>query len=170
MKYTITNKEFSSKKDIIEYCRELISRNKNKTLKGKDLKFMLEILKHHEDDRKLKDHTHIKVEIDKWERNYCLWVYKKRGDVELKDDISWTHCINQLPIETDTKVDYIFKFGKYKDESIYNIQDENYLKWLVNGDWLGRGDKILINQYLKYGYIPYNPVFWSKSKSKNGNK
>lgn len=166
MKYLINNKPFKSKGEITSYCRDLIARNKEKILTGEDLEFMLSILSYHKNKNKLEGHSYIKVDIDILNKNYCLWIYKFKSGIELRNDISWTSCVANIPVASDIKIDYTFKFGKYKDKSIYDIDDKKYLEWIVSCDNLFRGDKILINQYLKYGYIPYNPVFWSKSKSK----
>lgn len=165
MKYKISNKEFKNKKEITIFCRELIKRNEDKVLEGEDLEFMIELAKHHKNNDKLKDYSYLKIETDKWGMNYCVWIYKEKKNNLFKDDLSWTSCISNMPFETEIKVDYTFKFGKYKGQSIYDINDRGYLEWLLSGDFLNRGDKILINQFYKWGYIPYNPMFFKNKKT-----
>jgi hypothetical protein len=166
MKYTIRNIEFKNKTSIIAYCRELIARNQYKKLCGDDLDFMLELLSYHNDKSKLDNYKYIMVDDDKHHKNLCLWVYKEtKSGLLVCDDISWTHSINNIPVNSPKNMDYVFKFGKYKGISIYDIQDRKYIEWvLVNVVNLNRGDKVLLNQYLKYGYIPFNPIFIKNAK------
>lgn len=165
MKYRVNNLEFKNKKEITNYCRDIMERNSGDILSGDDLEFILEILSYHSRKDKLDGFSYIKVDLDKWERNLCLWIYKKtKAGEDVVDDISWTHCINNIPFSSEKRIDYIFSFGQYKGMSIYDIDDEQYLNWLVSSDWLKRGDKTLINQFIKWGYIPYNALFF-KSKS-----
>lgn len=172
MRYNINGKEFSNKTDIMNFCRELIEKNKDKVLEGQDLLFFKELIKSHPKSKKKLQFDYIKVEIDKLNRNYCLWSYKKVGNIEVCDDISWHKCVNHIPVVGYGKnIDYVFRFGKYKGKSIYEINDTNYIKWLLeNFKDMNKGDKILINQFYKYGYIPYNPMFWKHTKSANKNK
>lgn len=164
MKYTIKNKEFVNKTAITEYCRDLISRNIGKKLTGDDLSFILDLLSYHPDKSKLNNIEYIDVSLDKMKKNNCLWIHKlTKTGVKVVDDISWVKCIGNIPFSEDTKVDYIFKFGKYNGKSIYDVDDKDYIEWFSKIPNLYRGDKILINQFIKYGYIPYNPMFYKKN-------
>jgi uncharacterized protein (DUF3820 family) len=162
MKYKINNLEFINKGQITEHCRDIMNRNSNKILSGSDLEFILEILSYHSNKTKLNEFKFIKVDEDKYHKNLCLWIYKEtKTGKEVVTDISWTKCIGNIPFSPEKIVDYNFKFGKYKGKSIYDINDNQYIEWVLeNLTELKRGDKILLNQYLKYGYIPYNPMFY----------
>jgi hypothetical protein len=165
MKYRIKNKEFVSKTEITEYCRDLISRNAGNKLFGSDLEFITELLSYHPNKNKLDGIEYIDVSLDKMKKNNCLWIHKQtKSGVKVIDDVSWTKCISNIPFSQDTKIDYIFKFGKYEGKSIYDVKDDDtYIEWFSKIPNLYRGDKILINQFIKYGYIPYNPMFYKKN-------
>lgn len=167
MKYTIKNIEFKNKSEITNYCRDIILRNANNKLSGDDLYFMLDILSYHKNKSKLDGLKSISVDYDKWCKNLCLWIEKETSTGQLViDDISWTSCIANIPFSEEKKIDYIFKFGKYNGKSIYDIEDRQYIEWLLeNFKSLHRKDKVLLNQFLKYGYIPYNPAFNNHKKS-----
>jgi len=167
MKYCVNNINFTSKNEITNYVRNIINNNIDKKIEGNEYEFIIELLKYHPDwDHKSKNLNNIFVAIDKYNKNYCLFIRYENSTI---DDISWHYAIRHIPFTNQTidKIDYIFQFGKYKNQSIYDIDDTNYLKWVINNVVnLKRKDKILINQFIRYGYIPYNPVFWSKSKNK----
>lgn len=168
MKYKIKNLEFKNKGEITNHCRDIMNRNTNQILFGDDLDFILEILSYHSDKDKLKGFKYIKVDNDRYDKNLCLWICKEtKTGKEVIDDVSWTRCVGNIPFSVDKKVDYIFRFGKYKGKSIYDIEeDKQYIEWVIkNVKELNRVDKTLLKQFLKYGYIPYNPIFW-KAKAK----
>jgi hypothetical protein len=162
MKYKINNLEFKNKSEITNHCRDIMSRNANQILSGDDLSFILEIMSYHSNKDKLKGFKYIKVDSDRYDKNLCLWICKEtKSGEEVIDDVSWTHCISNIPFSSDKKVDYTFRFGKYIGKSIYDIDDNQYIEWVIdNVKQLNRGDKTLLKQFLKYGYIPYNPIFW----------
>jgi hypothetical protein len=55
---------------------------------------------------------------------------------------------NAMTELVEEKENYIFKFGKYKNISIYEIAkvDMKYLKWICAQEWFQ--DKHIINSYL----------------------
>lgn len=49
--------------------------------------------------------------------------------------------------------DCFFVFGRYKNMSIYKIQDDEYLDWLLKGNFIKEDMRNKINEFLKYGVI-----------------
>ena len=165
MRYKIADREFFNKAEITEFCRELISRNIGQNLIGADLKFMMALLEHRKE--KIANIDYLSVALDSYKKSFCLWVHSQTlTGVKTIRDVSWTKCVANLPFSSEHIVDYIFRFGKYKDQSIYDIKDDNYLIWYVDLPNLDRGSKIQIGQFIKWGYIPYNPVFYKKKTHK----
>jgi hypothetical protein len=161
--YKILEKEFKTKNDIINECRRIISDNHNKEIIGNDYKFIIEVLKNDPNwKKKSLGLVSIKVMKDIYDKNYCLWLIKENN---LYQDISYHKSIRQIKVISSVNIDLILPFGKYKGKSIYDINDENYLKWLLDLPNLTRDLKVKIGQFLRYGYIPYNPCARNK-KSK----
>jgi hypothetical protein len=166
--YTILEKEFKNKNAIIDECRNIVERNIDKELKGDDYNFIIEVLKNHPNWKiKSKGLESIKVMYDKYELNYCLWLKKQNGTYT---DVSYHRCVKYIKVVSSINIDLILPFGKHKGKSIYDINDENYLKWLVDLPNLSRDLKVKIGQFLRYGYIPYNPIASAYNKKQMKNK
>lgn len=164
MRYKIYDKVFKNKNLIIDECRNIINGYKNNSkLNERDYNFMMEVFKHHPKfELKTKYIKYLYVGLDDWGNNYCFYIKNENGTC---DDISYHYSIQNIPVECNKKSDFRFPFGKYKGQSIYDIDDKQYLEWLTNSDFLDRTTKVKINQFIKYGYIPFNPVAYSKSNN-----
>lgn len=159
--YKINGLDFKNKNEIILWMRNILY---NPHLIDDNIDTIIEIFSYHPNwTSKSKDMTHFSIASDKWSVNPCFYINYKNL---CKDDISFMKAINHIPVPPKCgKSNYIIPFGKYKGKSIYDVDDKNYIIWLSNLEGLKRGDKVAINQYLKWGYIPYNPVA-KKIKSK----
>lgn len=169
-KYLINQEFFNNKKEIVEKCQNIIDRNiDKKEIIGKDKEFLLELFKYHPDcDEKLEELDFIFVDIDNWGKNNCFWIKNKKGFI---DDISYHYCIKYIPVNSEKRMDLKLPFGKYKGQSIYEINDNEYLNWLYNkSDFLDRGLKTKIGQFLRFGYIPFNPIAYRAEKKNNRNE
>lgn len=156
-KYVINCETFNNKNEITERCRNIVNNNIGNDLMGDDLKFMMQILRYHEDKEKLIGAKRIFIEIDqKYQNNPCCYIEYITGEI---DDISWTKCILGIPFGENYQIEWKMPFGKYKGESLYVIfeKDPEYLKWVVN-QVKTRDLKVKINQMIRYGHIPYNPI------------
>lgn len=163
--YRILEKEFKNKEEITNWCKDIVSRNINKELKDEDLNFMIEIFKNHPHwSIKSKNMKSIFVDIDnKYQKNYCFFIKKNN---ETCDDISYHISIKHIKVISNINIDLIIPFGKYKGISIYDIEDTKYLEWLVSIPNLSRDLKVKIGQFLRYDYIPYNPVSSNEYKKR----
>ncbi len=149
-KYKILDVEFTNKNEIKNYIKEmLINDNINQP-------FIKELIKYY-------DNTE---DIESFINSFKSFValkneYNKYGIYGLKSNdtltpISYIRCVNNIPFSDDKRIEYVFKFGKYKGQSIYDINDRQYIEWCLGANFLDRKDKIYLNQFLKYGYIPFN--------------
>jgi len=165
-RYIINCESFKNKEEIRDKCRKIVNSNIGNDLIGTDLEFMIQILKFHPDKEKLFCTKRIFVNIDKYRKNPCCYIQYLTGEIR---DVSWTKCILHIPFGEDNKIDWIMPFGKYKGKSLYDIFDEDlqYLHWVTNQTWLDRKLKIKINQMIRYGHIPYNPIANQHDKKKN---
>ena len=166
-KYTINNTEFNTKNEIVIKCRGIIEQYMNRDVTGNDLDFILEIFKFHPNhDTKLSDMKRICVGKDPYNKNNCFYIENIKGKLT---DISWTKCVNSIPFGEDNQMDYIIPFGKYKGQSIYNVfdDDKQYFVWLTTKAQINREMKVKVNQMIKYGYIPFNPMAERFSKNKS---
>lgn len=157
-RYVINNKTFKNKNEITEFCRTIIDKNIGKDLSGEDLEFIIQLFKFHPDKHILTCAKRIFVNIDnKFQNNPCYYIEYISGEIH---DISWTKCILGIPFGEDNKIEWKIPFGKYAGESLYDIfdNDPEYLQWLSSEKWVKRDLKIKINQMLRYGHIPYNPI------------
>lgn len=143
--YKILEKEYRNKKEITNSFRDILYKDQ---INDSDKEFILELIKYHpESDIKTKDMSDIIVR-DNIYNTKSIYIQYKSG---LVDDISIVHCINNIPPE-EIRREFIMNFGKYKDVSIYNINDRDYLEWLSKQN-IHRSTKIKINKYLKFGFV-----------------
>jgi uncharacterized protein (DUF3820 family) len=156
-KYIINNEEYLTKNEITLRCREIVNRNFRSVILGDELKFILEVLSFHPNKNKLVDSRAFSVDMDMMNENPCIYIRYENGRL---DDISWTKCIEHIPFNEDKKRECKMPFGKYKGISLYDIydNDKSYLMYLSGAGFLKRGLLVKVNQMLKYGYIPFNPV------------
>jgi uncharacterized protein (DUF3820 family) len=164
-KYIINSEIFKNKEEITERCRQIIDKNKDKKKVGKkDLAFLMDLLSYHPNkDEKLKDIKRVYVGMDLNGVHLCFWIEDKKG---FSDDISFHACIKHIPFSENKKMDLKMPFGKYKGQSIYDINDPSYLEWLYNADFIDRGLKTKIGQFLRFGHIPFNPIAYKFDKQK----
>jgi len=162
--YVINEEIFQNKNEITERCREIVASNIGKDLEGTDLAFIIQLFKYHPDPDKLMCAKRIFVSDDKYHKNNCFYVEYLGGGM---DDISWTKCITHIPWGEEYPIEWNMPFGKYKDWSLHEIymEDRSYLRWLANQD-IDRGLKVKVNQILRYGHIPYNPIAHKHAKQR----
>ena len=156
-KYVVNGIAFNNKMAITEKCRSIISKYNGKTVTGEDEQFILELFKFHpENAQKLAKLKRIFVGLDKYGKNNCFVIEYSTNRF---DDISWTKCIEYIPFSQNCQIEFFMPFGKYKNESVYDIyeNDPKYIKWMASAT-TDREIKTKLNQLIKYGYIPYNPV------------
>lgn len=152
MKYNILGKEFNSKKDLSDFCIKILIDNLNTPLKGDDKEFMLEIFKYHpRTEAKLLNIQEI-IPRNWNDLGYCFYINNGLKEI----DISFHKCINHIPFSNNKTMDFIFDFGKYIGQSIYDINDESYLRWCLTLDKKSKSFIKKINQFLKYGYVPFD--------------
>ena len=168
--YKIIYKEFKTKKELKDYCYEIYNNNLNTQLSGDILEFTIELLKYHyqsftEHKFEFPDNSIIipkyrpnqNVIIDLVVETSIYTPIKKIFKKVKSTKYSIKNCVNNIPPYNPVTIEYVFKYGKYKGMNIRDINDDNYLWWLANeSNFLDTKDKIYINQYLKYGFIPYN--------------
>jgi uncharacterized protein (DUF3820 family) len=164
-KYIINSEIFKNKEEITERCRQIIDKNKDKKKVGKkDLAFLMDLLSYHPNkDEKLKDIKRVYVGMDSYGVHLCFWIEDKKG---FSDDISFHACIKHIPFSENKKMDLKMPFGKYKGQSIYDIDDRQYLEWLYNADFVDRGLKTKVGQFLRFGHVPFNPIAYKFDKQK----
>lgn len=160
--YQIGKLTFNTKNEITEKCRDIIKRNIKKDLDEDDLAFILELFKHHPDKEKYLNIKRIFVDIDGYGKNHCFYVQYTNTRVS---DISFTKCITNIPFGEKYKIEFFLPFGKYKGQSIYDVfqNDDKYIRWFATIK-LNRETKVKVNQFLRYGYVPFNPVAEKKKK------
>ena len=164
MKYTIGNLKFSNKQSISDHCREIIIKNIGKDIEKDDMDFILNLFNYHPDkDKKLKNLKSIFVHNDNYD-NYCFFIKYKNNTI---DAISWVECIKHIPFGKEMTIEVVMPFGKYKGKTLQEINDNQYLTWIYEKSDADRGLKIKINQFLKYGYVPYNPMVKKENKKIN---
>jgi len=151
-RYKIEGREFSTKKDVENVCKNIRDKKGVRNITGEDLKFMKKIFAFHPNQDKMKKVRSIFVDSN---LGNSFFIKYYNGTM---DDVSYIKCLKYMPIDTPHRIDYVFKWGKYKGKSIYKINDENYLHGTLLWDRLWRRDRVLIGQFLRYGYIPYNPA------------
>jgi uncharacterized protein (DUF3820 family) len=156
-KYIINNEPFANKEQIINKCRDILSANNGKNMIcGKELEFLLALFQFHPcKDDKLKNLKRVFVGIDLFETNLCFWLENNKGFI---DDISFHSCVTNIPFGENQKINLKIPFGKYKGQSIYEVNDNDYLEWMYNLPDLDRGTKVKIGQFLRFGFIPFNPI------------
>lgn len=91
--YKINELEFKTKKDLTDYCRRLVERNKYKKIEGDDFKFIHTLITtwHDNPDMKLCNLDHITVKHHKEMYNtLSIFIIKKDGTT---DDVSWNNCV-----------------------------------------------------------------------------
>jgi len=166
--YVINGERFDSKQKIKERIRNISEKyNDYEPIKEDDKIFLIEILKYHpEFEEKMQGMTDMVFSTSNYYngRNRCMFILYGEPEDELEDrpmdDISWTICLSNIPVSCKIKTQFKFNFGKYKGKTIQEVYklDQKYLKWISEGEFDDRSVKIKVGQFLKYGYIPYNPI------------
>ena len=175
-KYKINNQVFSSKEKITEKIRSLERKYDDyEKIGDADKKFLIEIFRFHPNfEDKIDGMTDLVFaeSVHYNGRTRCIFVAYGDINEDIRDrpmdDISWVECIKNIPVPTKHKIHYKFTFGKYKGKTIEAVNeiDRAYLHWITNSEFKNRSVKVKVGQFLKYGYIPYNPIAHKKEKEK----
>jgi uncharacterized protein (DUF3820 family) len=153
-KYRINNIDFNTKDEITKHCRVIINGSVDQILSEGDHEFIMAVLRYHPKfKKKVSGMSHLYVDKN-MNNDSAIFIMKQNGRF---DDISITKCISCVPFNQDKPMELVMPFGKYKDQSIYDIDDNSYFEWLYKQKWLDAGMKIKIGQFLRYGFIPYTP-------------
>jgi len=160
--YKVNNIEFKTKGDVKEYAMNILMNNLNKEIVGEDKDFAMDLIRHHEHNYDMDNIVMIESKSLSTEKLIPVFMLHIETNSKNKTKIRTTHasvnrCVGDLPPLNVETIDYIFKFGKYKGMSIKDINDNDYLKWLLeDSNILNKRDRIWIKQFIKYGYIPHN--------------
>lgn len=154
--YTVGNYKFYTKKQISSFARKLMMLNIDKEFENDDFLFFKDLTKYHEHN----------YDINTIEKIYPIYVndninlmvrFKnlRRGKhisyKTIEKPVSVYKCIKNIPTYTIIKTykPFIFPFGKYKGKSIEEINDVNYLYYLLGWDQLSQYTRKQINAFLK---------------------
>ncbi len=151
--YKINNIEFKTKKELKSYTHNLLMNNLGKTLTNEDDTFARELIKYHEHNYKLDDVISISCKDISERENITVPVFVMNQKNNLERTVSLHRCINNIPI-SNVVDDFIFKFGKYKGKSIKDIDDKQYIDWLLNQDFLWGMERKIIWEYISKGSFP----------------
>lgn len=172
--YKIHNKEFKTKDDIKSYLIEVVYKQLiNRTMDDDDFELVKECIGHVPRFKEVKDDI-TKIMCERTLTKGDITIYKinfivnklKYGRKHKREDKLENVFINTLvssvpPVKAST-IEYVFKFGKYKGVNIKDVE-EQYLRWISGPDSsLNPVEKKMITQFLKYGFIPFNPKHYSK--------
>lgn len=175
-KYKINNQVFSSKEKITEKIRSLERKYDDyEKIGDADRKFLIEIFRYHPNfEDKMDGMTDLVFaeSVHYNGRTRCIFVAYGDINEDIRDrpmdDISWVECIKNIPVPTKHRIHFKFTFGKYKGKTIEAVNeiDRAYLHWVTNSEFKNRSVKVKVGQFLKYNYIPYNPIAHKKEKEK----
>jgi hypothetical protein len=160
--YKVNNIEFKTKGDVKEYAMNILLNNLDKEIVGEDKEFAMDLIRHHEHKYDMDNIVLIESRSLSPDKLIPVFMLHIETKVKKQTKIRKTHasvnrCVGDLPPLNVKTIDYVFNFGKYKGMSINDINDNDYLKWLLaDPNVMGKGDRVWIKQYLKYGFIPHN--------------
>lgn len=132
--YKIHNKEFKTKEKLKDYCHEtLIKYSDYENLDEDDLIFIKELMRFHPHKYDIDNVVYIQVVHKPKYQELGLGIRKLKVGTKKTYVIetlrtSVKQSINNIP----TAVDYVFKFGKYKGKSINEINDDSYVRYLLD--------------------------------------
>ena len=175
-KYKINNQVFSSKEKIVEKIRSLERKYDDyEPIGDADKRFLIEIFRFHPNfEDKMDGMTDLVFaeSVHYNGRTRCIFVAYGENNEDIRDrpmdDISWVECMKNIPVPTKHRIHFKFTFGKHKGKTIEEVNniDRAYLLWITNSEFKNRSVKIKVGQFLKYNYIPYNPIAHKKEKEK----
>ena len=175
-KYKINNQVFSSKEKIVEKIRSLERKYDDyEPIGDADKRFLIEIFRFHPNfEDKMDGMTDLVFaeSVHYNGRTRCIFVAYGDINEDIRDrpmdDISWVECMKNIPVPTKHRIHFKFTFGKHKGKTIEEVNntDRAYLLWITNSEFKNRSVKIKVGQFLKYNYIPYNPIAHKKEKEK----
>jgi len=166
MKYAIENKEFDTKVEIIGYMGDMAKKYADgERLSIEDQAFAKAILAYRDDwDAISGKMEYLFFDIShNYQRNRCLHIRYINGSCR---EASYIKAIKYIPFSQGKKAEYIFRFGKYKGVSIYDVDPEEmrkYLKWACEQPF-DRHCKTIWGQFLRLGYIPAQNMAFSRKK------
>jgi hypothetical protein len=168
--YKVHNKEFKSQKEIKDYLTYVVKNNDNKIIEGDDFIIFNELIRFIPAYKDIRGEITEIVGVVKYDKlmreSYRLDfnIHRlKRGckkTYEDKKDYTYTgSMVEYVPPVKQSTINYVFKFGKYKGMNIEDVDDMNYLYWITSEDsYFNKEDKVLIKKFIRYGFIPYNPI------------
>lgn len=162
-RYNIGTESFSTKNEIIERCKTIAENNYKNDLTGNDLEFMINVYKFSPNKNLLINMRRIFIDLDPTNKYKFFYIeYTKKLNSYHKSLIKhapYKVCINHIPFNEDIQICLLMPFGKYKNEPLIEIykKDPQYIYWVLSLN-ISIDFKTKINQMIKYGYIPYNPV------------
>ena len=172
--YKLYNKEFKTKEILKSYLIETLDFLNDCTLhSGDDFEIIKEGIQHIPCySEKAGDITKImggeittKGNVTIWKIHFNVNRLKYKAKYK-REDVWFTIYLNEIvrhvPPVKESTIEYVFKFGKYKGVNIKDVE-EQYLRWISGpSSNLNPVEKKMITQYLKYGFIPFNPKHYSK--------
>jgi hypothetical protein len=168
--YKLHNKEFKTKEILKSYLIEIIDNQNGEVItSGDDFELIKEGIKQIPTFKEIKGViTRIRGERTVTKGNSVIYKIHfiinllKRKREEKYEYVFLNTIITSIPPVKESTIEYVFKFGKYKGVNIQDVE-EQYLRWISGPDSsLNPAEKKMITQYLKYGFIPFNPNHYSK--------
>ena len=157
--YKVNDVEFKTKELIKNFDKDILVNHINEPLQDKEYEFMKELVGYHDHKYNVEDvieimpvHQNVECNIILLNVTFVNKTKKKNKPIP----VSIERCIRGIaPYNVET-IDITLNFGKYKGMKVTEINDNNYLNWLVNQPSLDKDLKGKIGQFLRYGFIPYN--------------
>jgi hypothetical protein len=152
--YKIYNIHFKTKSDIISFCEELIENSMGNQFENHLLEFFKEIIAYHDHNY---DVNHIISILPIFNPNdqhkymgllVNFKIPKKRGYKYEKQMISIKRCVKNIETIIDYENCYI-PFGKYKGSKLIEINDDNYLNYLLGWSELSPYIRKCILKYIE---------------------
>ena len=131
--YKIYNKEFKTKQQIKDYCHQtLLKYSDHDELDDDDLGFIKELMTFHPHKYDIPKVVSIQVVHKPKYQELVLNIRKLKSGRKTMYEIrrertSVKQSITNIPVV----VDYVFSFGKYKGKSINEINDDGYIRYLL---------------------------------------
>jgi hypothetical protein len=164
--YKVNDVEFKTKELIKNFVKDILGNHINEPLQDKEYEFMKELVGYHDHKYNVEDVIEIMPVHQNVECNIILlkvtFVNKTNKWKNKPTLVSIERCIRGIAPYDVGIIDITLSFGKYKGMKISEINDNNYLNWLVNQPSLHKDLKIKIGQFLRYGFIPYNSYIHPK--------
>jgi hypothetical protein len=155
--YIVNKINFKTKLEIKNYVKDILNKRIGQDLSGDELEFIKELIESHEHKYDKNNVTNINVrylgENQKIPGIYVEFTTKNKVRSQF---VSIVRSVDGLSPIGVVSMDFIFPFGKYKGINIKDVDDSDYLYWILNNSGINIKYKIWIKQYMKYGFIPVN--------------